>query len=251
MEGDSARAAAEKWLRDSGTPLELRTAMVFRKGGAMDVEHARYYIDLVTDELRETDVVATFTARSGYGFDNRPWFTLRFVVECKRAGRPWVAFLAEGVLARQSTEQLETFEHRIFGGDQAPVIAAVFEAPLIASLEPYAYQVSDTGEEQGAYKSVRQVMSAARGIARDIADNDRPGAVYVIPALVTAAPLFTCRLGNDGELQLEEVERVLLVSRLVADDTLRSVWLVRDTAVEAFVADAQTSAEGLARAQLR
>lgn len=252
MEGENAKDAVERWLRESGTPLELRTASSFRRGGAFDVEHARYYIDVVTDELRETDVVATFVSRSGYSFDSRPWFTLRFVVECKRAGRPWVAFLADDILARKSTEQLATFESKVFGLDDAPQITAVFDAPLVASLERHAYQLVDTGTSQDAHKAVRQVMSAARGIARDIAHTDRPSAVYVVPVIVTAGPLFTCKTDANGDPELAEVDRILLVSRLVADDTLRSVWIVRDTAVDAFVADAQQSAgQPLSRAAPR
>jgi hypothetical protein len=251
MEGEDASAAVERWLRDSGTPLELRTASIFRRGGAIDVQHARYYIDVVSEELRETDVVATFMARAGGVWGNRPWFTLRFVVECKRAGRPWVAFLGGDVLARRGTEQLLTFERREFG---PPVqVETVYDAPLIASLEPHAYQLVDTGERQEAYGAVRQVMSAARGIARDVAapqQEEQGSVVYVVPTIVTGAPLFTCRSGSDGEPQIEEVERVLLISRLVADDALRSVWIVRDHAVEAFAADAQASADNLARARL-
>jgi len=66
-----------------------------------------------------------------------------------------------------------------------------------------------------------------------------------VPIVVTAAPLVTCRLDDDGSVVLEEVERVLLVGRLRPAAQMVGVWIVRDSAVGAVAADARKGVERL------
>ena len=248
--GKTARESVEHWLKASGTPLELATKRAMRAAGAWNVEHARYFIDVKTDELRETDVVADFSSPHNYG-PGRPHIVLRVVAECKGKDTPWVAFLGDEILARTGSEQLTTFEIVEFGGYDHSQVINLHSAPIVASIEPHAYQIADTGRGQHAYNAVRQVMSAVLGLKRDVANVDGFGAIYFVPVVVTASALFTCRLLDDGTDELREVDRVLLISRLVADDDLWSVWIVRDDAVDAFAEDIYRSADRLVSAGTR
>jgi hypothetical protein len=243
----TARQSVEKWLKESGTPLELATKRAMRAAGAWYVEHARYFIDVKTDELRETDVVADFSSPHNYG-PSGPHIVLRVVAECKGKDTPWVAFLGDEILARTGSEQLPTFEIVGWGGYDRSHVVNLHSAPVVASIERHAYQITDIGKAQHAYNAVRQVMSAVLGLKRDVADVDGFGAIYFVPTVVTASALFTYRLLDDGTEELLEVDRVLVISRLVADDDLRSVWIVRDHAVEAFAEDVFRSVERLTTA---
>lgn len=94
-------------------------------------------------------------------------------------------------------------------------------------------------------------MSAVLGLKRDVANVSQFGAMYFVPVVVTASALFTYRLLSDGTGELLEVDRVLLISRLVADDKLRSVWIVRDHVAEAFAKDVLRSADRLTSAGMQ
>lgn len=248
--GKTAQESVQKWLQESGTPLELATRRAMRTGGAAHVEHARYYIDVKTEELRETDVVADFSLIHNNG-PARPFVALRVVAECKGKDTPWVAFVGYEILARTGSEQLPTFEVVEWGDYKHSRVDNLHSAPIVASIERHAYQIADTGKSQHAYKAVRQVMSAVLGLKRDVVILNDFGALYFVPVVVTASALFTYRLLDDGTEELLEVDRVLLISRLVAGDTLRSVWIVRDHAVQAFAADVKRSADRLASAGMR
>lgn len=249
MQDETTADAVRRWLTQAGVPLEFRTALAFRKGGAFDVEHARYYIDVDTGTLRETDVVASFC--NGLGFATTQDVMLRVVVECKSAKDPWVAFLGDDVPAyRSGVEQLRTFEVVQQGGYDRDKIVSLYDTPVVASVERYAYQVKTMGKgkEDPAYGATRQVMAAVRGLRADVPETTRTSAVYFVPVIVTAGPLFTCRPGPDGEPVLAQADRVLLISRLVADDDLRSVWVMTEAGLADFMTMLQQTARGLARA---
>jgi hypothetical protein len=242
------------WLKDTGYQLELRTAAAFRAQG-LATEAARYYVAEDSETLREIDVVATaWQSRTGL---DAAFLEVVHVVECKGANEhPWVAFQGDERFARDE-DVLSTLRVDRRGGtlDQSTGeysvaslrVDGLHRAPLLFWTELLAYAITETGGKPGqAYNAVRQVLSAVDGYARDMVDETtRPVVRVTVPIVVTAAPLVTCRLNDDGSILLAEVERVLLVGRFRPAAALAGVWIVRDSALDAVAADARRGVDRL------
>ncbi len=243
------------WLRKTGYSVELRTAAAFQ-AQRLAVEAARYYLDRDGETLREIDVVAT-----GWQTKGTPaaaaTLEVVHVVECKGAsGHPWVAFLGDNRFSRDE-DVLETMRIDRRGGTldhrngeytvNGLAVVGLHHAPLLTWTDRTAYSVTETGGKPGqSYNAVRQVLSAVDGYARDMPDRtDREVVRVTIPIVVTAAPLVTCRLDEDGDVVLEEVDRVLLAGRLRAATHLTGVWIVQDSAIEAVARDARRGVDRL------
>jgi hypothetical protein len=253
------------WLKDSGYPLEMRTAAAFRAAG-LETEVSRYYVAEDGETLREIDVVAEGVARTSAS-SGHPWLQVVFVVECKASrAQPWVAFVGDQRFTRDE-DALSTMRIDAFGPqdlDEATgvvrsrvdvsMVRGLHHAPLLYCTDRLAYGVTETGGTGGgkqqsqanAYNAVRQVTSAVDGYARDSADKTgRPVLRVTVPIVVTSAPLVTCRLDGRGSEVLEEVERVLLVARLRPAASLSGVWIVRDSSLDRLAADARQGLERL------
>jgi hypothetical protein len=126
-------------------------------------------------------------------------------------------------------------------------VEGLHHAPLLFWTDRLAYSITESGGKPGqAYNAVRQVLSAVDGYARNmIDDTGQPVVRVTVPIVVTAAPLVSCRLGDDGSILLQEVQRVLLVGRLRPAAQVAGVWIVRDSALEALAADARTGVDRL------
>ncbi len=79
-ESEDGRKNVLRGLESSGLLLELQVQDAFGRAKA-DVSHVRSYTDSKSGDLRETDVVASFTG----GSDTAAGFVhVVYVVECKR-----------------------------------------------------------------------------------------------------------------------------------------------------------------------
>lgn len=204
-----------KWLESSGRALELRAARTLRQVGLASVEPSLSYKDVVTDRLRETDVVARFTWLSMESVPS----SITAAVECK-SGRKhaWVAFYADDEFEpRKDLDDWVTFAHGPFVGvtqglpelwiGQDPFVRTPVATHVVAARN------ADSGTEDDknpAGDAVRQVLSATSAIrSRYIANqtSERIGLVCV-PIIVTSAPLISCRLDDRGDVQIEPVEQV-------------------------------------------
>ncbi|GAA0637526.1 hypothetical protein GCM10009547_47390 [Sporichthya brevicatena] len=252
-------AYVKKSLEESGYPLEMRVAAAFRSQGFI-TDSARYYVEHDGKTLREIDVVAQGSGRNSPS-PHKPWLYFAFVIECK-AGRdkPWVAFLGDDRFARDE-DVFDSIPHEFLSdtneyGDPNNAFASsdlrgLHATKLLYSIEPYAYSIAvpggqNDGAKAAAYNAVRQVSAGVDGLARDFAAAvTRPQLRIFVPIVVTAAPLFTCRLDGRGELQLARADRVLLVARLRPAAELTSVWIVQDKSLGDLVADARQTVEKL------
>ena len=256
--GSGATQRVRAWLKETGYSLELQTAAAFR-AQRFDTEAARYYLAEDGETLREIDVVATGWQTTGVP-TGATLLEVVHVIECKGANEhPWVAFLGDHRFARDeevlNTMRVDrrggTFDHRT--GEytvNSLAITGLHRAPLLTWTDRTAYAITETGGRPGqAYNAVRQVLSAVDGYARDMGDRtDREVVRVTIPIVVTAAPLVTCRLDDEGTVLLDEVDKVLLVSRLRPAARMTGLWVVRASALDAVAADAR---QGLDRLRLQ
>jgi hypothetical protein len=242
-ESNGALAGVRKWLKESGYPLEMRVAAQVRSA-CSQVDQSRYYVDAETQKLREVDVLAQTYARS-----LNPYVHLVFVFECKAAQTSWVAFLGDHRFYRDDHELVESFDCESNQDSLTPrALTSVYSCPVLHSTEPTAYALQQQGKQnEGAFTAVTQVLSAMDGVRGDLTTGsaDKPLLRVMVPVLVTSGPLVTCALDANGEIDLHHAERVLLVSRLRPEPKLRSVWVVQEEGLAAFIQDMATTRERL------
>ncbi len=104
--------SVRKWVLDQDYPLEMRTALAFRKGG-FEVHQSEIHYDETDGKTRETDVVAI--DRNYRGLTR-----ITFVVECKSSKKPWIIFSTN-----QATAGLNIFFS--YAVMSEPVIEALHE----------------------------------------------------------------------------------------------------------------------------
>jgi hypothetical protein len=227
------------WLESSGSALEMRVARAFRRTRPFSVVHSRYYIDNGT--LRETDVVA---AGQRWGRN----VALHLVIECKSSREhPWVLFQDDEIYLHNDLDLVETFIVQESPGATISQLQGIHNAPLVYSHEPHGYQIADTSaKNREAYTAVAQAVSGVGGLMADVPQDQNPPLLSIfIPVVVTAAPLFSARLDASGQVELTEVTRRLLITRLRPVDQLHSAWIVTEEGLPQFVTDACTTVEAL------
>lgn len=206
-------SGVRRWLDTSGRALELRVARTFRREGAKPVSQTFRYLDPTTGVLREGDVLAEF----GWKGRQEVPCSITAVVECKSSKQaPWVAFYDRQMARATQLEDWVYFMHGPFQGITQPlpriwVGHAPFDTQQVAT-HIVAAHAGDKSLDQ-ASDAVRQVLSAAesereRYVTRQGRDPKR--GLVVLPVIVTAAPLVKCRLDNDGEVELEQVESLVV-----------------------------------------
>lgn len=198
---DSLGDQVVAWLRRGGYPLEYETARAFR-GVGFPTEQGRVYKDPIEEAThREADVVATLAVTAQPGFD-----TL-VVAECKSLNsNPWVILT---VVAR-----VEPWEPVAEPPQFRELLRATPEVYMSALVLPDRYAFSVVEAELGdkepgkgtrkdrARDAMQQVVSAAVGIARQ--GNERGRRTFVLPVVVTSAPMFIL---TSDTLNHEQVER--------------------------------------------
>jgi hypothetical protein len=201
---DDLAAKVLAWLQRGGYPLEYETARAFRAAG-FPSEQGRNYQDPVEAVSREADVVATLAITASPGFD------ILVVAECKSLNtNPWVV-LTTTSRPRQWVPIAEPIRllRRLVGPPGT-------YAECLALPERYGFSVveaelGDTEPAKGskhdrAHDAMQQVVSAAVGIAQQQSSWKR--ATFVLPVLVTAAPLFILASDEPASEQVEPVDWV-------------------------------------------
>ena len=208
---EDLQAKLEQWLETSGRALELRTARMFRgQPSARLINQSMAYEDVNTKQQREGDVLAVYH-----------WITTELAVavevaaECKSAkANPWVAFYDDRHVIPDDSdywfltagEWPRDYLDRLVGAWQ---MSSTLTTDRVATHAVSAFGKDSNNQCQDA---AQQALSFARargqGPTRYMGDPEELTCVTaVLPVVVTAAPLFTCELANDGEVVLTPVER--------------------------------------------
>ena len=238
---DGGAAHVEKWLRESGLPLEARVLAAFRAAGA-DAEHARRYPDPESRKIREVDVVARLC---------NVWSStlLTAVVECKSSRNvTWVALVDDELRRNYMRDNALLPAVRVVerGGATRADLVRVWDVPVLRADVTLAYQLVDTGSRAETWDALQQVLDAVDGVVRDVPNGaDGRALTVIIPVLVTASPLYTCRVTREGELDVRPADDVVLVARLRSGDERQAVWVVHERGLAGFVARLRDSADGL------
>lgn len=211
MSNDDLQAKLEQWLETSGRALELRTARMFRgQPSARIIMQSMAYEDVNTKQQREGDVLAVY-----HWIATELAVAVEVATECKSAkANPWVAFYDDRhwvpdklqywclTAGEWPSDYLERF------------VGAWHKSATLATDRVATHAVSALGKDSNnqCQDAARQALSfaTARGQAptRYSGDPEELTCVKaVLPVVVTAAPLFTCELANDGEVVLTPVER--------------------------------------------
>lgn len=208
-------------LLETGYPLELRVAREARRHtNPLFVTQSRQYVDPLTEKLRETDVVACWTAHSRDDF--------RFVylaIECKSKPLPWVVFDAgEGPTDDASSrwewavrhEFPEPWPHASEFANYFHLNRTLLRPSVVGTGVVEVDMGTSTPRDQrnAAWDAVQSAVAASHGITRDMNPADPlPGTewnsvrIAVFPVVVTSGALFRGFLLTNGELAVEPVER--------------------------------------------
>lgn len=200
-----------KWLTDSGRDLELQVARAARAAGAITTQSVPY-VDRQSGKDREADVLAEFGLR----------IPVTILVECKKAGgKHWVAFPHdEGHISSQPIQHHAVSEPKDFirvrllekawragdtiFGDEPAIAAALVDADLGRSTSE---RDKDGNNLDTAARALRQCLSAASGLVSDFHEA-LPLSNIIIPVVVSSAQLWTCRLTDDNEIEVEATDYV-------------------------------------------
>ena len=257
------QAKVLSWLGAQGYPLEMSVARAFRSSG-LSVSQAWPYVDVETGQQRETDLLVT--RRFGEEADR---VRVSLVIECKTSrGKPWVLFTDDkqrmhprARVAQRFVAPMEATSaswYRPYA--RVPGLAA---APLIAGSGTPAYALTKVtfadkqSNEDAAFGALMSVGKAAAGVqtwlSRAYKAPEREERALILPVLVLDAPLFICRLGEDENLNLEEVTRGSLdwhfrVGKQGTPTTI--VEVVTKEAVEQLPADLEATAEAFWAAKI-
>ena len=248
-----AEASVRKWLASQGYPLEMRTARAMRKAG-LAVRCSDYYIDPETGKARELDVAASRNVAIGEMLNSE----VCALIECKAAksGQQWVGFrsdvaespaLVPRVASRQGRRWLELLRFKIVPGEIA--VPLLQQSPpqvhgLVATWQNGADEQRDT-----AYNAVKAAAHAAEAQRIRWAEMYSSGRTIVgvaLPVVVFSGELFTARLDEASEIEVERADHVQVAWREpLSDSSLTLVDVVTEAALPSFCADLFQTAETL------
>jgi len=209
----------KKWLENTGFPLEMKAADVFREQG-YDVRQSFVVKDMQEEKPREIDVIANFP----YELD-RGMIRITCVLECKSSRQPWLVFHADDVLSGYS--KLHSFA--VLSDDAR----AAFVEVLFSNKEKYkpewSYFSDSTKcgyalrqpmtDKDTAFTAAMNVLKAARNIVQPRHGRPLHDIDIAFPIIVVDTPIFECRT-VDGEILIKEVPHSqFLFSSYVPDYT--------------------------------
>jgi hypothetical protein len=264
-------STVKAWLEKHGYPLEVRVARAFRAAHPLQeflgfeeaVRQSKSYIDNETEKVREADVVATWWNPIRYEIDQSrtnpraaDWLGIILVIECKRSAVPWIALTSDPVpQIAWRNKLLRSLPIESYDESRLPweVDQRADTAPLLNWQRQLVHAVVSMSKEDSRrsqpYDAIRQVMSAAQGIVKEVGGaGDLPSTSWVdlvVPVIVTDAPLFECWLDQDDEIQLRRVPVTVWNSRLSKNTYSTSVFIVQEEGVPGFAADCHAMAEHL------
>lgn len=210
-----------------------------------DLDLGRHYIDYDPEtaavKLRERDVVVRAT-KSHHG---RAWMSAWLSIECKSSkADPWVFYRASGRIDLWPKTLAETAWTLVVGNGLAQgEITGWPGNQLITATVNNCYGAASTSDRtqngnrpNHARDAIMQAISASRGVARDIPDEDNAAAI-VIPVVVTAAPMVAVELTAEGHKLIDTTREVVSIRYAPGDDVLSKAWVVHESEVGALATD--------------
>lgn len=188
-----------KWLQDQGYPLEMRSAAEFRAAGFI-VRQSQHYMDAESGKSRETDVVCLAKDQLGVAL-------IRFVVECKATGKPWVVLSSPYTL--DSYNRLFALGHLSAPFREVLIDLTMNDRGALSALKWFkkdgrvgfnVVQAFSKGED-APFTAAMSVVKASLWLHED-------GAKFTasFPVIVVDAPLYEGYLGEAGEILLQRVD---------------------------------------------
>jgi hypothetical protein len=227
MADESADLAnnVKKWLNKSGYPLEMEIAQCLQKSG-FGVNQSEFFEDSESGKWRETDVVAYAEHRS---LSCQATFAL--IAECKGGkDKPWVLFSSKdnypeslSVARRASSDKGESILNLLALNEK------IKKSPLFALPERPGYSLAVALKDDGnnidvAFKALNSVLKATIGLVNRLDNlNIIP---FVWPTIVINAPLFESYLDDEGNLQVHEIQKGLLIWKnpMINNHTLVDIY---------------------------
>lgn len=248
---ENVEADVQKWLTQTGFPVELRVAREARRASPLWTEQSRYFVDPETEQVRETDVVVGLGPRGQHPSGN-----VVVVAECKAKPVPWVVFDDGGLptddARRRMSWAVRASPRNEFGdGLSLRIKHNAFTGDTLLRPSRLGFGIIAKGERQkgqernSAWDAVRSAVSAAHGLApefdhRVIDNGDSP--LLLFPVVVTSGKLMRAYLSGE-DVAVESVDRAeVLVRTSVTKAQVRCI-VVRERAWPKLLQDAQATTE--------
>lgn len=199
-----------EWLDKQGYPLEMKVAKLFIEKG-FAVRHSPYYLDQDTETRREIDLIASVVLGKD---DKATKFSI--VIECKNNNdKPWVSFCSKRhslhpiayIVQKCATRTAQQILDAIAKKDHNFEDGFLFTHPV----RP-AYNITQAFEN-GGDKTYAAMYSASKASWSLIKPNltQINYAEIVIPLIVIGGKLFESYLDDNGDFQVEEVNRSTII----------------------------------------
>ncbi|MYT70371.1 MULTISPECIES: hypothetical protein [unclassified Streptomyces] len=259
-ETDPLAAKVLAWLSTQGYPLEMRVAQKLRDNAIRFIQ-SEFYRDSESGDLREIDLSIRIQLRDHEEEVVTPY--LCPVIECKSSpGKPWILFsggveLHDSVKIAQRYVLDRAWKHWSNFASQATkgrVTSGPWahHFPLFSYSDPPAYSAVRTSlgknREDAAYAAMTSVTKAAHSIANQYTIRGNTAYQIAVPIIVVDSPIYSCRLGIDGDLEIERVTKGTVVWRnKVPGNSMPHaiITIISEEAVPDFCADLKGTAESL------
>lgn len=197
------------WVKKQGYPLEMRVASQLRSKTQLLVKQGWHYQDAETAQSREIDIVAT--ASEVYGFA-----TVHFAIECKAPSKPWILFTSKHTTENYnrlfafgftSPDARKPLSQELLALEGAP--PRLKELPWFWDQKSVGYalvQAFDGNSDAPYAATVSAVKAALHCFAASPEHNSPPRFMVTFPVVVTSSPLFECSMGEDGAVELQEID---------------------------------------------
>ena len=200
------------WLKKSGYPLEMQIANALQAAG-FGVVQSEYFEDADSGKWRETDVVAYEDNR---GDSCRAVFGL--IVECKgRNDKPWVLISNTNPYPKElSIARRATSERGVSILNALALSEEINQLPIFTPLGRPGYGLTvalrDSNNSDPAFEALNSVCKAALGLVNRLEAVEYENIIPIAwPVIVINAPLFESYLDSEGELQVNQIDKGLLV----------------------------------------
>jgi len=222
-DSQSIQQKIKGWLEKNGYPLEMRVSRKLTEQ-EFGVTQSHYYEDYESGKPREIDVVARlYDYIEPNNYVAIAELETFLTIECKSTSNPWVVFCetkpnvwnieqalsnkaGEKLLARSRKELEKTTFYswsRVAGHGVAQALGGNEDMPysaVMSATKAAEAQSRMALKEEAKWKNNNEHCEICLS-------------VNVIPAIVITAPLFECRLGEDGNTELNQVEHSSIVLR--------------------------------------
>lgn len=233
------------WMNKTGFPLEMKTALSFRKQ-SFDVYQSHYYKDFESDKSREIDVLAIHIDQTSAGI-----IDVAYVMECKASKKPWVVLKGEALsdsyhrlnsFCIASDAGREAFADKLLNGG----LEYIRDYTETSKYAGYDFRQAMGGDHDPAYGAAVGVIKACLGYMQD-RDYDALNLLcYCFPVIVVDSPLFECSLGESGELELQEVQRSCFkFSSYHPERVSTTVTVITKSELDTFSSEAEKVADSI------